>query len=99
DHCLKQRFCVVTQLVSFKRDLANSDVNHSGLIDSVLNLTGFRFPDGCCDVWRYGARLGVWHETSRTKHFTKATDKSHHVRCCNNRIKVGPTTFDLIEDR
>src|SRR5437764_15166832 len=72
-------------------------MNYTSFIDSELHLAGLDFLDGISNVSGYRSGFRVRHQTARTKHLTKATNRPHHVGGRNNRIVIGPVlTLDQI---
>ena len=57
-----ERVVVLGELLSAKADLADRAVDDVGLVETVLDLTGFGFLDGVGDVRRDGAGLRGRHQ-------------------------------------
>ena len=70
-----------------------------GLVETVLDLTGFDFLDSGGDVGGHGAGLGGGHEALRAKNLTKTTDDTHHVGGSDDNVKVEPVfLLDLFHE-
>ena len=65
-------------------------MNDIGLVQTVLNLTGFNFLDCLCNVHRYGTGLRVRHQALGTQHTTQTSYNAHHIGSCNNYVEIKP---------
>ena len=61
-----------------------------GLVQSVLDLTGFDILDCLCDIHGNCAGLGVGHQTLRTKDTAETTDNAHHIGCSDYYVEIQP---------
>ena len=68
-------------------------MNDVGLVQTIFNLTGFRIGHGLCNIHGNGTGFGVRHQAFRTEYTTQATDGAHHVRGCDDYIKLKPVFF------
>jgi len=65
-------------------------MNNSGLINPVLNFTGFNFLDGLNHIKGNCAGLGVGHEPPGSKYTAQFTHCAHHIRGSYSHIKRKP---------
>ena len=87
---------VVLQLLRAEGSLADRAVDDVGLVQTVLDLTSFRFLNRFDNVRSYGAGLRGWHQASWTKDFTQTANNAHHVRACDDNVEIHPATLDLL---
>ena len=67
-----------------------------GLVEAVLDLTGFGFLDGVGNVRRDRAGLRGRHETLGAEHLTETADNAHHVGRGDDGVELEPVlTLDL----
>ena len=78
------------QLLGAEGDLADGAVDDVGLVQTVLDLTGFDFLDGLGDVGGDGAGLGGGHQTLGAQDLTETADNAHHVGSGDDHVKVEP---------
>ena len=70
-----------------------------GLVETVLDLTGFDFLDGGGDVGGHGAGLGGGHEALRAENLTETADDTHHIRGRDDDIEIKPVfLLDLLNE-
>ena len=87
---------VLLQLLNTEGSLADRAVDDVGLVQTVLDLTSFRFLNRFDNVRSYGAGLRGWHQASWTKDFTQTANNAHHVRACDDNVEIHPATLDLL---
>ena len=70
-----------------------------GLVETVLDLTGFDLLDGGGDVGGHGAGLGGGHEALRAENLTETTDDTHHIRGSDDDVEIEPVfLLDLFNE-
>ena len=74
-------------------------MDNVGLVESVLNLTGFDVIDGLGNVHGYGSGLGVGHKALGAKYAAQTAYNAHHVRSCHNYVKVQPALVLDLRDQ
>ena len=65
-------------------------MNDVGLVETVLDFTGFSFFDGFSNVHGHCAGFGVRHQALGTEHTAEAANNTHHIRSGDDNIKVKP---------
>ena len=74
-------------------------MHDTGLIYTILHLTGFDIVDGLCDVHCNCSALGVGHEALRSQYTSDTADSTHHIRCCHANIEAKPVLgLDLLNE-
>ena len=90
---------VLSELFGAEGSLADGAVDDVGLVETVLDLTGFNFLDGSGDVGGHSASLGRRHEALRAENLTETTDDTHHIRGSNDDIEIKPVfLLDLLNE-
>ena len=90
---------VLIQLVGTEADLADGAVDDVRLVQTILNLTGFRLSDGLLDVGGNGAGLRGGHQALRSEELTETANRAHHIGAGNNGVKFKPVLFlDLLNE-
>ena len=89
---------VVLQFVRTKRHLTDAQVNDGLFIDTVFNFTSFGFGDGSRHVCCYGARLWIWHQTTRTEQASIFTKLWHVLWRCHQNVKVQLFFVQLLQE-
>ena len=70
-----------------------------GLVETILDLTGFDLLDGSGDVRGDGAGLRGGHEALRAEDLTKTANDTHHIRGSDDDVKVEPVFLrDLLHE-
>ena len=88
---------VLLELLGTEGDLADGAVDDVGLVETVLDLTGFDLVDGGGDVGGHSAGLGGGHQTLGAEHLTKTADDTHHVGGRHDDVEVKPVLLgDLL---
>src|SRR5260370_41751789 len=90
DQRVHERRQVVVQLGRVERNLADGGVDDAELIGTNLDLAALNLAHGTRNVLGDGARLGVWHQTTRSEDLAQRADPRHHVRRRDRGIEVGP---------
>ena len=70
---------VLNKLILAEACLADGAVADVGLINTILDLTGFDIGNGLSHVHGNGAALGVRHQALGAEHTTDAADNAHHI--------------------
>ena len=68
-----------------------------GLVQTILDLTGFRLLNGLGGVGSHGAGLGRGHQTLGAQDLTQTTHNAHHVGGGDDHVEVEPVfLLDLL---
>src|SRR5690606_33650814 len=70
-------------------------VDDTGLVGTVLNLTGLGVLHGFGNVRGHGANLRVRHQTTRAEDLTQLTDDTHGVRRSDHHVEIDVAGLDL----
>ena len=89
---------VLNELFGAEGCLADRAVDDVGLVETVLDLTGFDFLDSGGDVGGHGTGLGGGHETLRTEDLTETTDDTHHVRGSDDDVELELDQVELVSE-
>src|SRR5713226_1202542 len=93
-----ERRQVLVQLSRVERNLADGGVDNAELIGTKLDLAALDLAHGTRDVLGDGARLGVWHQTTRSEDLAQRADPRHHVRRRDRGIKVRPAVRHPLDE-
>ena len=90
DDSIHEGVQVLSELFLAEAYLADGAVADIGLINTILNLTGFNIGNSLGNIHGNGAALGVGHQALRAEDTTDAADNAHHIGGCYADIESKP---------
>ena len=94
---LQQRVHVLGQLLGAEGHLADGAVDDVGLVQTVLDLTGFDLLDGSGHIGGHGAGLGGGHHALEAQTLTEMAANAPHVGGSDNHVELKPVLLgDLL---